>query len=335
MNRHTTTALCLAGLWWVSGCQSNPREEEPGETFESGASDSVATREGKGHDPIVALVDGKALRASELMGPLFEMAGGEVLYEYLLDRRLERELESKGLLVTDAEVEAEREILLAQFSDDPDRSRQILREIGERRGLGPRRMKGMLWRTAALRVMIRDQVVVSESMVAQAYEDRGAEQSVCRMILVPTLREAQEVVTQLEGGASFIELAEKWSTDSSRVQGGLLPPIAPWDVSFPRSITAVASGLAVGARSDPIVMDNGYAILLCEKKIRPTVGTMEEEEGAIRTELRLGLERAEMDRLARTLVEVVEVQVLDADLNRAFERRRESIRESAAPAGDR
>jgi parvulin-like peptidyl-prolyl isomerase len=59
---------------------------------------------------------------------------------------------------------------------------------------------------------------------------------------------AQEVVDKVRGGADFATLALRWSEDSSRRDGGLLPPFGR---GFQHPIVDVAFGLQPGAVSQP------------------------------------------------------------------------------------
>jgi foldase protein PrsA len=265
------------------------------------------------------------MRLSELQPLLIETAGGEVLAELVLDEQIAREMKRRDLTLSEQEIAAERELLLTQYSPDPDQARRLLDEVLRRRRMGPRRFEISLRQNAALRKLVADQVNVTDEMVRREYEQRLAVQSVCRLILVPSLRQAHEVLRRLAAGESFTELAIALSTDPSRNQGGLLPPIAPWDVSFPAAITTAAGRLEPGQTSDPVALDDGFAILHCERKITPQDRPFEERAEALRAELRLNLERAFMERLARTLLQEAEISVLDATLDRQFKERRTQL----------
>jgi hypothetical protein len=104
------------------------------------------------------------------------------------------------------------------------------------------------------------------------------------------------------------------------VQGGLLPPISAQDTSFPAAIREGAVRMVVGQTSQPITLEQGFAILRCERKVPGEGVDFATVEGGLRREVRLGAERLLMERQARTLMVDVDVTVLDADLDRVWRR---------------
>ena len=286
------------------------------------AAPAAAGRKETGAGDVVALIGSRPVRLSELQPLLVETAGGEVLTEIVLDEQIARELAKVNLTVSDQDVRRERELLLAGFSADPDEARRLLDEVLRRRGMGPRRLEMSLRQTAGLRKLIAGEAIVSDEMVRRIYEQRNVPHVQCRLILVPTLREASEVLAQLRDGASFTELAVSRSIDESRLNGGLLPPIAPYDSSFPAAVTAAVARMEPGAISDPIALEQGFAILRCERKVTPETGPFEDVAERLRDELKLNLQSAAMQRKRRVLLEEAEVTVLDADLSREFRERR-------------
>lgn len=306
----------LAAAILLSGCAT---DGAPPRHNEAAASPGPKTR---AEPETIAIVGGKAAGWGELRGAMIEAAGGDVLGEYVLDRQITAELGSRGLSVSDKDVDAEKSIMLSQLSTDKDQAARLLEQLRERMRLGPHRFDAFLRRYAGLRKLVAEQVKVTDAMVRQAYEDRAAEQSVCRMILAESLRDAAAVRKRLDAGESFIDLAIALSKDSSRNQGGLLPPIAPHDPTYPTAITGTASKLAVGEVSAPIALDGGFAILKCERKLRPESVPFDKAQEELRREVRLNLERSMMQRQARLLLERADVTVLNADLDREFKKRK-------------
>lgn len=311
----------------VSSTAEPPRAAQPRKSPPPASTDQAARETGV--SDTIALVGGRPMRFSQLRPLLIETSGGDVLSELVLDEQIARELENRKLTVTEADAQRERELMLSQFSADPDHSRRLLEQLRERLGLGPLRFERFLQRNAALRKLVAGEAKVTDAMVRLAYEQRTTPQSVCRMILVPSLREATEVLRRLEAGEPFIDLAIARSQDESRIQGGLLPPIAPYDTSFPSAITATAGKLDPGQTSDPIALDTGFAILKCEKKITPETASYERIAPDLRKGLQLAIERNLMDRQARLLLRQADVTVLDAALDREYKARRKMAVEPA------
>jgi foldase protein PrsA len=276
----------------------------------------------------VAIVTGRPVSWNVLRPMLIEASGGMILSEYILDSQIVAELQSRRLAVSERDVEREKSILLNQLSSDPDQAVRLLEELRDRRGLGPRRFELFLRRYASLRKLVADEVQVTDAMLRQAHEERYAPQSVCRLIVVETLAEAGAVRQRLDAGESFTDLAIELSRDRSRNQGGLLPPISPHDPTFPTAISAAASRLTLHEVSDPIALDNGFAILRCENKITPEPVALEQVADELRQEVRLNVERNLMARKARSLLDSADVAVLHAELNEEFKR---TMRQAAEP----
>lgn len=317
--------LILIGATLLAGCDAllssssvevesaPPEQPRPAEKGEKGE--------------IVVIIGGNPTRWEALRPLLVEAGGGDVISEYVLDARIADELRSRNMEVTEEDTRNEKAIMLARLSPDPDQAVRLLERRRDRFNLGPRRFDAFLRRYAGLRKLVAGEVVVNDVLVRQAYEQRYTEQTVCRMVMVENLRQAAEVKRRAEAGESFTDLAIELSSDPSRNQGGLLPPISPHDPTFPTAITGTAPKLAVGEVSDPIALEGGFAILRCERKIPADPLPFEQVADEVRRDVRLGLERSLMDRKARVLMDEAEVTVLNADLDREYKRRRQGVAE--------
>jgi foldase protein PrsA len=324
--RHVLVILTLlAG----AGCAAPPQTGKPLTVAKPAPAAEAPPVAGPATDAsamgVMALIDGKPVRWSELRPLLVEAAGADVLGEWLLDRRLEATLRDKSMTVTEADVDAERQLMIRQFSDDPNEGVRLLNRLRDQRGLGPRRFPALLRRNASLRKLVADQVQVSDAMVAAAYEQRYGPKTVARMILVATLPEAAAVIHRLKAGESFTDLAINVSKDSSRDQGGLLPAISSEDASYPEAIRKTAARLAPGEVSDPVTLEQGFAILKCERKIEGEKTPLEKVAGELRQQVRLRAERSLMQRQARVLIEEGDATVLDNELDREWKQRRSQI----------
>jgi foldase protein PrsA len=278
---------------------------------------------------VVAVINGETVAWGAVRQMLVEASGGQVLSEWVLSFAVEKELRRLGLSIRDADVAREKSLLLAQLADDPDQAALLLERLRSERGLGDRRFELQLRRNAGLRKLIADEVEVTDEMIAAEYGRQHGPTTSVRMILVERLTDAQVVKNRLSQGESFMDLALEMSVDSSRLRGGLLPLISPWDDTFPRSIRTAAGALAEGQVSDPIALDGGFAILRCERKLRGSGVDLPSVVGAMEAAVRDRAEQVLMTRKSRVLLDQAEVSVLDADLNESWRR----VREAAATPG--
>jgi len=269
----------------------------------------------------VALLRNESITLADVRTALLEARGAEVLADLILDRMIARRLAESGMRVADADVEEEKRLFLASLSDDANEAQRLVNDIRDRRGLGPTRFAAMMRRSAGLRKLVQTEVEVTEAAIDQAYALEYGPQYQCRLIVVSNLREAGRIVNEARAGTAFTDLVVAHSTDSSRAQGGLLPPISPADSTFPQSVRAVVKGMSPGQISDPVNIDNGFAILKCES-VTPASNV---SKAAVRSELeqrvRRNVEGMLMDQQARSMLRQARgsLVILDATLKRAWD----------------
>lgn len=102
-------------------------------------------------------------------------------------------------------------------------------------------------------------------------------------ILVESLEKCEEIKKEIEGGLSFEEAAEKYSSCPSKEVGGDLG-------SFTRGrmvpeFEEAAFSLEVGEVSAPVKTQFGYHLVKVEEKTEPSIKALEEVKGAIASNL--------------------------------------------------
>ncbi len=305
---------CLVILVLLVGCGS-----------EMPTASSERARQAADRTAVLAIVDGTPVRWSELAPAMMASAGGEALAEWVLDRELARTCARLNKTPGDRAVAAEKQQLLEELSTDPDTAARLLNRLRQTRGLDDQRFEQLLRRNAALRGLVAEQVTVTEAMAREAHRRESAEQTEVRLILVADLRGAEKVLQALKQGGDFIDLAVTESLDSSRAQGGLLPPVAPHDPTYPKAIRDTAAALEPGRVSEPIAVEGGFALLRCERKITPEKVPFEEASERLRRVLRLQQERALMRQRAQVLLRQADVTVLEPVLDRSWQRQRDQV----------
>lgn len=277
----------------------------------------------------LALYSGGTITLADLRTPLFEAAGGQILAETLLDRLVQRTLAERGLTraVDDAALERERAILLRTLSPnatdgDLDQGARIFDELRQRRGLGSQRFADLLRRNAGLRLLVADQVTVTDIALEQAYQLQYGQRYQARLITTPAFNEAVAVVRAARAGESFVDLAIEHSTDVSRQQGGRLEPISVADASYPLAIRTALSQMQPGQVSEPIALEQGFAVLLLERTIAPDAVQLESVRDELTRRVRLQAEAVLMQQLARDLLANAQVLVLDPTLQKSWTQQR-------------
>lgn len=335
----TLAVMAATALWGCAATGRAPRDgaasDNAAQATRNLASPRPADSQGAGGErDVVAIVAGQPVTLSQLAPALLEAAGGQALEEIALDVALRAQLRDAGLAVADADIDTEREALLARFAQTADSqaapgadaresAEAALTRVRLQRGLGPARFRALLWRTAALRALVRrsDPVTITDDAIAQAHEMAHGPTRIARVIVAPDLAQAQVALRRVNAGEPFSQVAVEMSSDLSAARGGLLEPISLADPSYPSAIRDALASLAPGQRSPPVAIDSGYAIFLLER-IEPGDGVpLEQTRDRLTRDLTIREERVRMDRLAQRLLRQVDVRPLDATLERAWRER--------------
>ena len=265
-----------------------------------------------------AVVDGRIVGWGELRPLLSEAAGAEVLREVILDRMLAGAVAEAGITVTTNDLEAERELFYSTLSLDRDLAVRLARAVRQRQGLGRERRRRLLKRNASLRALVSGQVQVSDETIRQMSQIIHGPKRQARLILLPTLAEAQAAVRRVEAGEFFGDLAVELSIDSSAPRGGLLEPISVADPSYPEALRQTLWSLAKGDVSNPVLMERGYGVLMLLTEIPGQDVDMKEVRGEMERLARLQQQRILMDRLARKLLAKPSVIIIDQAIKESW-----------------
>lgn len=232
-----------------------------------------------GADQVIATVNGTDIT----MGHMIVVRSG-LPDQY---RNLPDDVLFKGIL----DQIIQQTVLAAQAGDDtPDRVRLALEN--ERRAL--------------MAAEHMDRVLegsVTEEAVNKAYEKTYAgaapeKEFDASHILVETEDEAKALVTELEGGADFAELAKAKSTGPSNVRGGALGWFGKGQM-VPEFETAVA-GMEVGAISAPIKTQFGWHVIKLNETRSKDAPKLEEVRQEIEQQVRMETVDAYISKLTES-----------------------------------
>jgi parvulin-like peptidyl-prolyl isomerase len=282
-----------------------------------------ANRSSVSDERAAALLDGRPIRWADLRPAMTEAAGAEALQETILDRQLARNLATAQIVVTEADVEAERARLLATLAEDPDLAVRRLDMLRDRQRLGPQRFEALLRRNAMLRALVRDQVAVTDDAVERMHEALHGPRRQVRLITTRRLAEAEAVVRDVRAGAFFGDIAVERSTDASAARGGLLEPISSADPAYPAALRrAIWSLDDLGDISDPILLDTGYAVVMLVREVPADGVTLDESRDEIEKLVRMNQERLLMDETARRILREAKLTIIVDALNDSWQRAR-------------
>lgn len=155
---------------------------------------ALPRRERPQHD-VMAVVNGQDIRRDALAAACVERFGEEVLEGLVNKRLILHHCRNRGIVVTDAEIEAEVDRMAARFKIGRE---QWLGMLEKERGINPEQYKrDILWPTLALRKLAADRLVVSDEQLRKAYEAQFGPAVKCRLIVVGDRALADQLQRQL------------------------------------------------------------------------------------------------------------------------------------------
>lgn len=286
---------------------------------------------------VIALVGDRALTWNDLGPELAEAAGAQVLEEHALGLLLEQICRERGIAVSADAIKAERrllaELLSASAEVSADDAERLIATVRANRGLGDRRFSALLERNAALRAIVRKDspVTITDDDIDTAYALKFGPRYRARLILVATPAQAEQAAARLAAGESFADVAAQVSLDPSAARGGILEPFSASDSRYPVAVRRALAELKDGATSAPIAVNWGESIgsssgfvIVRNDGVAASSGQVPEKthvHDALEREIRAVRERAEMDKLARTLVKSGHISPMDTSLNWAWTQR--------------
>ena len=264
--------------------------------------------------PIVAILHTTSIRQEDLWPSLVELGGQEILQDHILDLAISAELDRRGLSITPSDTHAEEQILTSLSSSATE---ETINNVFTARGYGHVRTSKLLWRNAALRKLIKNQVSISTEAVQRMFSIVHGPSYPARIIVVSTREEATVVESSLLQGKLFSDIAISTSIDPSFKNGGRVEPISVANPIWPASIREVISTIEVGTVSDPIFIGDRWVILqVTDKPIESNVEfkIVEPEMKQLAT---FAQERFLMERLTQRLISKNKVKIIDSDLKQS------------------
>ena len=261
----------------------------------------------------MAIIDTTAIRQEDLWPALIELGGQEVLEDYILKISLIAALKNEGIKILPKDIQIEEQNLSTISSHLNENE---IDNILKAKGFGSFRKSQLLWRNAALRKLVHNQVDITSQAVQRMFSIVHGPAYPTRLIVISTLEEANNVISELKLGTSFADLAVEKSIDSSADRGGKVNPISTSDPTWPSPIREAISTLELNTISDPIFIGDRWVILkVTDEPITSNV-ELNDVENEMRRLAIFAQERFLMENLAQSFIQSSAVDIIDLDLQR-------------------
>lgn len=213
-----------------------------------------------------------------------KLKGAEVLESMINRAVIQLECEKVGIVITQADVEAEISRIAKQFNIPVETWLQMLQS---ERNISPEQYsRDVIWPMLALKRLAGQDVTVTEEDLHRAFVRNYGAKVKCRLIMFDNLRKANEVWQQARlKPDEFERLARDHSIEpNSRALGGSVPPIAKY--SGQPELENAAFKLKPGELSGVIQIGvNQFVVLKCEGYTRQVVSGIDEVKDQLLAEL--------------------------------------------------
>ena len=214
------------------------------------------------YDPTVAVVNGEKIKRSELYELMYMQYGEDILEDIIVERLILQEGRRRGVAVTDEEVDAEINAIIEDYYGGKESRLKFELEI---RGTPMDYFRNNVRVNLLLDKLAAEGLEITDKEAREYFEKNREdfdipEQVRARHILVDTEEEAQEIISRLEKGEDFAEIAKEVSKDTgSKDKGGDLGFFSRGEMV--KEFEEAAFSLKVGERSEPIKTSYGYHII--------------------------------------------------------------------------
>lgn len=240
-------------------------------------------------NPIVAKIAHETIDMQTLRQALYSKYGEQLLNQ-MVDRvviRLEGESRQLKPDATDIKVELQR------MQQGYDNEEHFYQSMKEQLGLSREEIREDAYYKLMLDNIATADIIVTEQEV-DAYianhpdEVKNRVQIRLQLIVHSTAEQAKQTVQLARQGTDFAKLARDRSIDTATAgEGGDLGWMHEDDPFVSSGVRQVAKLLKVGGISDPIQVENGYAVVKLVERKEESRGTPQQLRKAIRQELAL------------------------------------------------
>ncbi len=218
--------------------------------------------------PVMAVVNGEQITRQSLADECIRRYANDVLESMISKQILLLACQSRGVTITDKDIEDEIRNVATKFSLSVDRWLDLLES--ERNVDAQQYRKDIIWPTLALRRLAARQSAATPEELREVFESEYGPKVKARLIVVSSRQKADWVLQAAQANPdSFAQLAKEHSEDPASASAyGVIPPIRK-HVGDPK-VEQAAFALKEGQLSPVIQVGNQYLVLKCERQIPET-----------------------------------------------------------------
>jgi parvulin-like peptidyl-prolyl isomerase len=258
-------------------------------------------------DPIVARLNAINIRRSQIITPLLEGYGTNVLINVTTLELAKQEAAQRKLTVTQQDIDAEHDQTLAKLFGDAKKEDypQLLEQFLQQQRISRPEFDIWLQTNAYLREIAEPMVKssITEERLQESFKALYGETVLVRYIECANLQEIAEAKRRLAAGETFEHVAQTMSRNGRTAQaGGLLPPFSRY-AEYPEVFKDVAFSLKPGEVSDTVEANGVFSIIKLEKKMEPKAIKYDDVKESLKQDL--------SDRLTQSQIKNFRSQLVD------------------------
>lgn len=276
-------------------------------------------------DPVVAHLGSTDIRQSQIIRPLLEGYGANVLINVSTLELAKQEAAIRKLPVNQQDIDGEREQTLAKLFGDAKKEDypNLLEQFLQQQRISRPEFDIWLETNAYLRKIAEPMVKanITEDRLQESFKALYGETVQIRHIQCINLQEIAEAKRRLAAGESFERVAQTMSRNTRTApMGGLMPPFSRY-ADYPEVFKDVAFSLQPGEVSDTVEAGGIYHIIKLEKKMEPKAIKYDDVKESLRKDLEDRLTQSQIKNLRTQLVDRIAatLKVDDPTLAKQYE----------------
>lgn len=345
----------------LGGCRAGDKREPSAMPVVVGGGGGGAT--GTGSQTVVARIAGRSITEEQLRKPLVEAYGLNLLVNLVELELANREAARAGVVVTDADVAAERQSTIDRAfaqsnvqrldaveqarATDPAKADAMLAELRKdnesalgqhlaQQGASRPQFEIVIRTNAALRKIAEPQVeaALTDERLTESFRIQYGEKVLVRHVQTNSLTDMNAVRRRLAAGEAFEKVAVEMSTNNvTGPLGGEVQPFTRNNEAFPQTFRDAAFALKPGEVSEVVSAAGAFHLIKLEQRIDPKAVKFEDVKEALRVDLRERLlltavrdARQQIKREALTGL-TIEDPVLKKQFNEQIEKEQAQLRD--------